>query len=828
MKIKILIFLFLVVSALNPSLKAQIFNQSDSSEVFDVERINTSLHDTEKEILQLQNYLKNLKYRKVDTIVKKQSLYLEQEAADFRSYDPYNLSKFFLNNVFLVWSNYRIQFEKWQNSTDEDLKLVVQSLEKLNKQHEIWLKYWNKLQEMQLPTLSSRVRKVLNNIEILQSEFRFHESALVDLESRISDKIFLCDQIINETVVLQDNLRNKTFLRNDPAIWHISLTNSFEGTFAEQIKHAWFNNFKSAQYYITTVRDGLVGYVILILLVAALIYLMHRFYMRKKPEPDMPDYINIDSILVKRPVAMFIAISLLFWTVFFPYIPLLLADVILLSIVVSLGKILIHFIDRWGVRVLEALFLLLLLNIFELVFWYLGDYVRLYLLFETLVALSITSYFVIQLRKNYKDKENYHRILVITIKILPVLSALYFTAFVANIFGFVNLTVLLAKVTIRSVAMTMVALGFLRIFNTLALATMDILRRRFPDFSSRYHGLFIKRAKRINTVFVFLLWFRAILSIFEVRQEFLKGLTEVLTKELQIGTLSLSLSNIFSFILILLITYYIAVFIKKIIEEEILRNLRLPRGMPAAISMVLRIFFVALGVILAISAAGIDMGKFGIIAGALGVGIGFGLQNIVQNFISGLILIFERPIQVGDTVEVNNLMGKVKDIGVRASNVITYDGAEVVVPNSNLISNDLINWTLSDSRKRMEIKVGTAYGTNPNEVLNLMEEAALEHPDVVSDPKPRALFEGFGDSSLDFRLLFWVNFEQGLATQSDVAIAIYNKFAEHNIEIPFPQMDLHVKDVPERKSDELYLKPRPIKKSKDEETSGEQNKNGGE
>ena len=638
----------------------------------------------------------------------------------------------------------------------------------------------------------------------------------------------LCDQIINETIVLQDNLRNRTFLRNDPAIWHISLKNSFEGTLTGQIKRAWYNNFKSAQYYLSTVRDGLGSYIVLILLLAALIYLMHRFYVRKSSNQDMPEEVEIEFILVKKPIAMFIALALLFWTVFFPFIPLLLADVILLTIVVSLSMILVHFIDHWGVRVLEALFFLLVLNIFELVFWYLGDYARLYLFFEMLTALGVSTYFFVQLKKNYNDKDNYHRILLITLKILPFLGILYFIAFIANIFGFVNLTVLLAKVTIRSVAMTMVALGFLRIFNTLALATMDILRRRFPDFASRYHGVFIKRASRINAVFVFLLWFRAILSIFEIRQEFIKGLTEILTTKFQIGTISLSLSNILSFILILLITYYIAVFIKKIIEEEILRNMRLPRGMPAAVSMILRIFFVSLGVIFAISAAGIDMGKFGMIAGALGVGIGFGLQNIVQNFISGLILIFERPIQVGDTVEVNNLLGRVKDIGVRASNVITYDGAEVVVPNSNLISNDLINWTLSDSRKRMEIKVGAAYGSNPNEVLRLIKEAALEHPDVVSDPKPRALFEGFGDSSLDFRLLFWVNFEQGLATQSDVAVAIYNKFAEHNIEIPFPQMDLHVKDVPEKKPEELYLRPRPAQKAGAEKASGEDDKNSDE
>ena len=218
------------------------------------------------------------------------------------------------------------------------------------------------------------------------------------------------------------------------------------------------------------------------------------------------------------------------------------------------------------------------------------------------------------------------------------------------------------------------------------------------------------------------------------------------------------------------------------------------KGIPFAISVTIRYFIVILGFVLALSVAGIDLSEFGLIAGALGIGIGFGLQNIVGNFISGLILIYERPVQSGDTIEVENLLGEVKRIGVRSSNVRTYDGAEVVVPNSNLVSNQLINWTLSDNRKRVEIKVGVAYGSDPNIVLELLREVARNHESVLSDPEPLALFNEFGDSSLNFRLLFWVPFQLGFTTRSDISIGIYNIFKENNITIPFPQVDLHVKD----------------------------------
>ncbi len=208
------------------------------------------------------------------------------------------------------------------------------------------------------------------------------------------------------------------------------------------------------------------------------------------------------------------------------------------------------------------------------------------------------------------------------------------------------------------------------------------------------------------------------------------------------------------------------------------------------------IFVFTFGTLIALSSTGMDLSKIGIILGALSVGIGFGLQNVVNNFISGFILVYEKPIQEGDTVEVGNLLGRVSNIGIRASNVITYDGAEVVVPNSNLTSNQLINWTLSDNKKRIEVKVGAAYGSDPNEILKLLVKVVLEHPKVLPNPKPLSLFVGFGDSSLDFKVLFWVHFQDGFETHSDVAIAIYDTFKENNIQIPFPQMDLYVKETP--------------------------------
>ncbi len=204
----------------------------------------------------------------------------------------------------------------------------------------------------------------------------------------------------------------------------------------------------------------------------------------------------------------------------------------------------------------------------------------------------------------------------------------------------------------------------------------------------------------------------------------------------------------------------------------------------------------AIGFFVAISVAGIDLSRFAIVAGALGVGIGFGLQNVVNNFVSGLILMFERPIQVGDTIEVGALIGHVLRIGFRSSTVRTYDGAEVIVPNGNLISSEVVNWTLSDRTRRLDVPVGVAYGSDPQKVLEVLNATAHAHKDVLPYPAPSIIFKGFGDSSLDFSVRVWIkDFEEFYRVSSELAVLIYEALNQAGFEIPFPQRDLHLRSV---------------------------------
>jgi small-conductance mechanosensitive channel len=303
-----------------------------------------------------------------------------------------------------------------------------------------------------------------------------------------------------------------------------------------------------------------------------------------------------------------------------------------------------------------------------------------------------------------------------------------------------------------------------------------------------------RRAIFVIHLIAFFIWLRMTLRVFGLLKPLLNWFSEILAFEWTVGTTTVSVQGIIDFLLILIAAFILARLIRVFLDMEVFSRVRLPRGIPGAISMVVRYTIAGLGIFLALSALGIDLGKFGLLAGALGVGLGFGLQNIIANFVSGIILAFERPIQVGDTVEIGNVMGNVQEIGVRSSTVKTFDGSEVIVPNADLISNQVTNWTLSDARRRIQLPVKVAFGNDPHQVLELLLKVAREHPEVLKTPEPFATFNGFGDYFLDFTLYYWIS-GNIFKNKTEVALGVHDAITAAGIETPRPQRDLNLKII---------------------------------
>ncbi|MDH3252428.1 MAG: mechanosensitive ion channel [Ignavibacteria bacterium] len=218
-------------------------------------------------------------------------------------------------------------------------------------------------------------------------------------------------------------------------------------------------------------------------------------------------------------------------------------------------------------------------------------------------------------------------------------------------------------------------------------------------------------------------------------------------------------------------------------------------GVRQAIGTIARYVILSIGFIVVFQTAGVDLSAVTILAGALGVGVGFGLQNITDNFVSGLIILFERPVKVGDRIQVADITGDVIRISPRATTIVTNDNISIIVPNSEFISSRVINWSHSDRMVRLHVPVGVAYKSDAEFVKELLFTVASEHPGVLKDPQPDVIFEEFGNSSLNFVLRVWTTkyITTPPTLRSDLNFRIKKIFNENGVEIPFPQRDLHVK-----------------------------------
>ncbi len=286
-------------------------------------------------------------------------------------------------------------------------------------------------------------------------------------------------------------------------------------------------------------------------------------------------------------------------------------------------------------------------------------------------------------------------------------------------------------------------------------------------------------------------------------KEFIKNIKEFLNIPItQVGTTDLTLWSILYFLILVFLLFYVTAKIRKWVVYKLLAKSKIDLGVRVAVGTIFRYIVLVIGFIVVLQTIGLDLSAITVLAGALGVGIGFGLQNITNNFVSGIIILFERPIKVGDRIEVGDVSGDVITISMRSTTIVTNDNISIIVPNSDFISSKVINWSHTDRNIRFNIPVGVSYNEDPETIRKLLLEVADENKGILGQPKPDVLFKEYADSALVFILRIWTReyINRPDVLKSQIYYAAFNKFKEHNIEIPFPQRDLHIKN------DELKIK----------------------
>ncbi|EAZ80192.1 mechanosensitive ion channel family protein [Algoriphagus machipongonensis] len=282
----------------------------------------------------------------------------------------------------------------------------------------------------------------------------------------------------------------------------------------------------------------------------------------------------------------------------------------------------------------------------------------------------------------------------------------------------------------------------------------------------------------------------------EKAQSFIEWFQELMNYSLfNLGESQLTVGLILTLSISFVFLFIVTEWIRRFMVHKVLNRYQIDTGTRQSIGTMVKYILILAGIFSILQTNGIDLSAFGILAGALGVGIGFGLQNITNNFISGLIILFEQPIKVGDRIEVGDVTGDVIKISARSTMIVTNDNISIIVPNSQFIDSQVINWSHNDRNIRFNFAVGVSYKENPEKVKAILMEVAKAHKGVLSVPEPDVLFEDYGDSSINFNLRVWTSeyINRPKILKSQLYYEIFRRFGEEGVEIPFPQRDLHLR-----------------------------------
>ena len=379
-------------------------------------------------------------------------------------------------------------------------------------------------------------------------------------------------------------------------------------------------------------------------------------------------------------------------------------------------------------------------------------------------------------------------------RVLRIISITAFACVGAKAIGFGSLADLVGGTLMIAIYGAIVLYGTVLVVDGLLVFFMRVRPLSSLALVRRNRALLRDRANLLMWIGAWLILIQALLSRLEVWDQTRQFAEQILSAQIPLPEVTLTVGNVFASILVFVGALWLSRFIQFVLSEEVFDSAEVETGRPYAIKTLLHYAFMIGGFIFAVTALGFDANKATLLTGAFGVGVGFGLQTIVSNFISGLILLTERPIQVGDTVEMGMVSGSIQRIGIRSSTVRTWQGAEVIVPNAKFIAEEVTNWTKSDRRRRFEIAVGVAYGSDPEQIMPLLAEAAAGTDGVLENPEPYVLFQGFGDSSLDFEVRAWTNdFDHFTRIRSRICVSINRALSEAGVEIPFPQRDIHLR-----------------------------------
>ncbi len=712
--------------------------------------------------------------------------------AELDGIDADRVSTRVLEDHRLKWVKFQETVGEWTSALQERWKTLQREREALGQTR----RQWEATREVGTkeafsPELLQRIDGILERVSDVQRQIRERSDGVAAVIDRVARGREVTAEALVKVDAMGTEVRGRWLSRDEPPLWNV--VGIWE-------RASLMREARQAQrYWLATIVDFVENRQEQFLFLSALfavflsIALLLRRWSRSWPEDD-PAF-ETARFVVSRPVSAALAFTLISMNWVIGDAPGPVRDLSAVLAVIPVLRLGVGLIAHAAKPMLYGAVTLFLLNRF----WVLAPDAsllrRLLLLFVIALALAGAIALIRRWRAASDTKgSGWWRLAEAGLYLASVLLAV---SLLVGVLGWSTLAQLLTEAIIEStysvvawlvVAKTLIAL--------IQLVPRGAIGRLLPSIP-RHERQFNRIAVFIAVGFVVLRCGKAVLQYFQIYAPVQRKLAEGLSAPIAQGGLDVSPRHIMSAIFIVVVTVLAARFVRFALREEVLPRLHLSTGVAHSIVTLVNYTVVAFGIILAAATAGFSGTQLTVVFGALGVGIGFGLQSIVANFISGLVLIFERPIKVGDRVQTVDHFGIVTDIGIRASTIRTFDGAEVVVPNGDLVSKEVINWTRSDQVRRVEVLFRVALGTDPKMVLELLQQVAKAHPLVLDTPAPSAWMMGFGESSLDFRLFAWTQVENYLVVSSELHVAVLEATRDAGIEIPVPKRDLQVRTIDE-------------------------------
>ena len=630
--------------------------------------------------------------------------------------------------------------------------------------------------------------KVLRDLSMAIKLAEDRRARLVTLQQSVAQQgVFVTGEI--ENLKREMEVSQRSLLEADsPPLWKVQFGSQSEDSLARLLQRSYASDLKRLKAFITTRRTALT---VAGLITLSALFLFVWLDLKSGLKTTAPDQTKPDQVF-SRPVSLALLVGIVATMPLFHDAPRGARSLLYLIGIVPAIRLL-------KPRLTPARRQILIGSIISLLVWQLIIFLRVPLwlkrdLVEIFIVL-VVSWFAWLTHKARQERAAQKQGRSVPMLGVYLANGLLVVAFMANLFGYVGLSDLLVQATLasayRAVALyTIVVIGSLLISSVLQAEASQ----RLASVRAGGEGL-VRRLSFVLALLMLLVWIHQTLNLFAIRQDVYEAIGVALNYQFKIGSATLAVSSVVAFILTLVLGYLVATVLRVILGKEILPRLKLSSGLPNAIATITHYVLLVLIFLLALTAAGVELSKFTILTGALGVGLGFGLQNVVNNFVSGLILLFERPVRIGDLLEIGGVSGAVTKIGFRSSTLHAFDGSDLIIPNATLISQQVVNWTLTGTRRRVVLNIPVAYGNDPTQVRDLLCKTMAAHPEVLRFPVPIVLFHGFGNNALNFEIRFWAPRPEILPElKSDVALNIAAALSEAGIEVPIPQVHIRTTD----------------------------------